>query len=301
MGVVFLLVLAFGPDVIASGPAIDQPEAVADAIQTPVPTPWLPGSVGVIALALVGASGIWRLRDQSLEERSRIDPLAALGLFLAYMLLSVIAAQVAYAMRGIENIELTATKDIVIVVGSSYLVQVLMIIGYLMLVVRRPRMSWIRSVGVGVIAIALTIPIVMGTTAVLRWIMSIVQNEPIDQIGHSTLDQMLAAPRDGWLIMQMLLVTIGAGIVEEVAYRGVVQQGLRSVGIGPWPAIIATSLIFAGMHASVVDAEAIVGLFLLSLALGWACERTGRLSACTTMHVLFNATNLVLAMLLHAT
>jgi ABC-2 type transport system permease protein len=75
------------------------------------------------------------------------------------------------------------------------------------------------------------------------------------------------------------------------------QGALVQANLGRWPAIVATSAIFALMHGGIAQPHAIPALFTLSLALGWVYERTGRLTAPIVMHALFNAANLGLALL----
>ena len=51
------------------------------------------------------------------------------------------------------------------------------------------------------------------------------------------------------------------------------------------------------MHLTIVEPYALVVLFVLSVGLGWAYEKSGRLTAPVTMHLLFNVANLALAFL----
>jgi len=81
-------------------------------------------------------------------------------------------------------------------------------------------------------------------------------------------------------------------------YRGVLQEALRRLGIGAWPAVLGVSAIFTLLHATVVPWHGLVGLAAISIAFGWVYERTGRLTASITLHMLFNAGNLAVAMTL---
>ncbi len=46
------------------------------------------------------------------------------------------------------------------------------------------------------------------------------------------------------------------------------------------------------MHVGVARWHALAALLVLSIGLGWVYEKTGRLTAAISMHVLFNAANL---------
>ena len=91
-------------------------------------------------------------------------------------------------------------------------------------------------------------------------------------------------------------LVLAAPIIEEVMYRGLLQQVIVSVGIRRWPAIIITSVFFALMHIDAAQPHAVLALFVLSLGFGLVYERTGRLLAPIVMHALFNAANLALGL-----
>lgn len=59
-----------------------------------------------------------------------------------------------------------------------------------------------------------------------------------------------------------------------------------------WAGIVATSLVFAALH----ETWSIPVIFLLSLALGYLYERTGNLWTAITVHLGFNAFNMMLAL-----
>lgn len=100
--------------------------------------------------------------------------------------------------------------------------------------------------------------------------------------------------RGGWLVLLGLVVIVGAPIVEEIVYRGVVQPGLvaswgRSVGI------VVTAVLFAAIHMQPVE---LPGLFVFALVLGWARHSTGTIGTSIVTHMAFNATGLALVVLL---
>ena len=144
-------------------------------------------------------------------------------------------------------------------------------------------------------ALAITWPIVNAVGWAAARIAFLGTHEPTDPVAHETLHLLLASPRDAWFAVMVVLVTLVTPVVEEVMYRGLIQDAARRVGLGPWPAILATSFVFASMHWQNTAPHAVAGLFVLSLGFGWAFERTGRLVAPIIMHVLFNAGNLAIA------
>lgn len=123
---------------------------------------------------------------------------------------------------------------------------------------------------------------------------------PPETTAHSTLRLLAEGPSAGgvWWWALVGAVTIGAPIVEEVVYRGMLQTALRRAMGGAWRAVVASSLVFTVMHAGVAEPHALVTLLVLSLAFGAAYERTRRLWVPITMHALFNAANIAGAVLL---
>lgn len=157
----------------------------------------------------------------------------------------------------------------------------------------------VPSIVAGVVGLILALPAVQLVstlgTLLQRWISGI---DP-DPLAHDTLQLLMSQPADlGWWLIALGAV-LGAPLLEEIIYRGFLQQGMRRLGIAPWIAIMATSALFALMHLPAIPADgrlsALAGLFTLSIALGMLRERAGRLTPCIVAHALFNAFNLLLA------
>jgi membrane protease YdiL (CAAX protease family) len=123
-----------------------------------------------------------------------------------------------------------------------------------------------------------------------------VSGESPDPIAHATLQLLVDSERDGWLVVLLGLVILVVPIVEELLYRGLLQDALVRAGLGRWGGIGLTGLAFALMHYTAAAPHAVAALFVLGLGFGWAYERTGRLIAPIVMHVLFNLGNVLLAM-----
>lgn len=110
----------------------------------------------------------------------------------------------------------------------------------------------------------------------------------------------LRSPELLLLLAPLSVLLVGPG--EELLYRGVIQGRLRPV-LGPWGAIVATSALFAPIHAfglsgSALGVLAMLGtIFLLSLVLGTLYEYTENLLVPALVHGLYNASQFVLAYL----
>ena len=90
------------------------------------------------------------------------------------------------------------------------------------------------------------------------------------------------------------LIIITAVVVvpafEEMLFRGLFQTWLRSLTGKPWLAILICSGMFAVIHA---DAGHWPALLALSMAMGYAYEKSGSLFRPIFIHSLFNATSII--------
>lgn len=110
-----------------------------------------------------------------------------------------------------------------------------------------------------------------------------------DRVERSARD--LAENAHGaWVLALVLVVVIGAPLVEELVYRGLLQ-GAVARRVHRVVAIVAVAAWFALVHFRPVEYP---GLFAFGLVLGVLAMRTGRLGASVLAHVAFNATGLAM-------
>ena len=124
-----------------------------------------------------------------------------------------------------------------------------------------------------------------------------------ETIGHQTLQTIVQSDQTLWQFAMICVVVLAVPIVEELLYRGIVQELLSRLRIGRrqfghWPAILVTSLVFTSMHLSAADWNVLPALFVLSIALGWVYARSGRLLAPIALHAAFNGFNVAMGMLM---
>lgn len=102
------------------------------------------------------------------------------------------------------------------------------------------------------------------------------------------------AANGGWVVVLFLIVVVGAPVVEEIVYRGLLQQGLDR-SLSPSVALIVTAAVFAAIHLQPIEFP---GLFAFALVLGWAYRKTQRLGLPIITHMAFNASGLFAVMVL---
>ena len=105
--------------------------------------------------------------------------------------------------------------------------------------------------------------------------------------------QELADKANGWtVVLLFLVVAIGAPVVEELVYRGLLQRSMATV-TGAAPALVLTSIWFALIHFTPVEYP---GLFVAGLGFGAGLLLTNRIGPSIVTHAAFNATGLTLAL-----
>jgi membrane protease YdiL (CAAX protease family) len=95
-----------------------------------------------------------------------------------------------------------------------------------------------------------------------------------------------------WTVPILLLSAARASIQEEFIVLGYLFARLRRIGWGPWPIIVATSLLRASYHLY-QGPGAFVGNFAMGMLFGWLFTRTRRLMPFLVAHFLIDATAFV--------
>jgi membrane protease YdiL (CAAX protease family) len=92
------------------------------------------------------------------------------------------------------------------------------------------------------------------------------------------------------VVLLVLIVGVGAPIVEEVFYRGLFQRALLKRGLPPVAAIGINALVFGASHGQLLQLPALV---LFGAVAGVLAHRSGRLGPAITAHVAFNMVTVV--------
>lgn len=232
------------------------------------------GWVGLVLLGLVVGVGTASVLGGATElERQAITMLVAYSaqLILIGLILYYLFARIQVSPKGRENFPERKT----ISSGS---------------------MGW--ALGIGVLGFIVAFPMAQALGMLAGAVQRRLTGMDPDAIGHQTLQALKDSPADVWGLVIMVIVVVVTPVIEEFAYRGLVQQGFRRLGANRPIAIVITSCLFVFMHVPALPGtsifSAVVTLLVLSIVFGWLFERTGRLAAPIVAHGLFNALNLIL-------
>ncbi len=308
IGVALLPFLLCADQLIAASGGIDHPALALDQHPAPAVPPglqvtaWAAAALAPVVIALVIWRRWYRLRAVPLRPLP-FTPLMGGALFIAMILLGIVGshfAQVAWAIDFPAEGEPFPLADQAKLSLGAYGGQAVAVALFAWARHRAEGLERLKlgtAVLIGAGGLLLVYPMfqaaAIGAEAVARYLWG----ETAPPLAHDTLASLVASKRDIWFVITLALVIVAAPIVEEVMYRGLLQETLRLLGLSRWLAILTTSALFAGMHLTIVEPYALVPLFVLSVGLGWAYEKSGRLTAPVTMHLLFNVANLTLAFL----
>jgi membrane protease YdiL (CAAX protease family) len=113
-----------------------------------------------------------------------------------------------------------------------------------------------------------------------------------DEVGESA--ESLTDRATGWgVLLLILLVVVGAPIVEELFFRGLVMRSIQA-RYSDWLALVGSALLFALVHFNPLTFPA---LAMFGLVLGYLAQRTRRLGMSVFAHAGFNATTVALLLL----
>ena len=259
-----------------------------------------------VSIFVLWRTGCWRLRapDGPLGSPWRIPAVASLGLFGLGMLgggLAISLIPSSWIPPSTAPLRSMALIGWAATIGSLlFCVPALLLARSLPLPEgATPPTTARRGIWMGVAGFLIAIPLIQ-TGAILGQLVQQWLSEATPRlIAHETLDALVSVTPDIWWWMVAANAVIGAPIIEEILYRGFLQQAFRRVGVGAWPAILLTGSIFALMHYTVLPPDtaisALTALLLLAIALGMIRERTGLIAPCIIAHAIFNALNLGLA------
>lgn len=114
----------------------------------------------------------------------------------------------------------------------------------------------------------------------------------LDQSLGQPARQLTGGSSGAGLAVVGLLVALGAPIVEELFFRGLLLRSLERAfgfmpkGFGATLAIVVSAVIFGLVHAETLQ---LLGLVAFGLVLGTLAHTTGRLGPSTVAHAAFNA------------
>jgi len=136
-------------------------------------------------------------------------------------------------------------------------------------------------------------PLILAAVTVTIYLAKLFTNQDYQMQQHQQLEMITEYPQLPVRIMIVFVAVVIAPLLEEMMFRGFVQTTIRSflnIRNSAWPAIAASSVFFALMHA---DPSHWPSLFILGVCLGYSYEKSGSLFRPIFIHLFFNTISIV--------
>ncbi len=206
----------------------------------------------------------------------------------------ILGALVLSALGGGSGEPLTPIR-----LAAVALVSWLALLGAVVAVARSEGVGWLGAVGLGTVPrfrigdlLAVVAGIIAQTVLIPAVYLPLRAVWPDafapDRLSDTARDLVDAADGAG-IVLLIVVVAVGAPLVEEIVYRGLLQRSLAARVGGP-SAILLVSGLFALIHLRWVE---LPGLFVAGLLFGLCLHRTGRLGTAILAHAAFNLTGLI--------
>jgi CAAX protease family protein len=108
-----------------------------------------------------------------------------------------------------------------------------------------------------------------------------------DLVTTFQLESYSTAVNEGWLPAMLIAAIVIAPAGEEIMFRGFLFHGWARSERSAWPAIVAISTLWAGLHVQ-YDWTGVLQIFVIGLFLGWIRLRSGSTLLTFLLHALFN-------------
>lgn len=160
-----------------------------------------------------------------------------------------------------------------------------------------PWRGW--AIGLGVLVLASPVLLVISDLALV--LTALFEPTPPEPIAHQSLILIVEHMTDPWAIAVIIGAVVGAPVLEETIYRGLLQTAIVRALQSRWWGVVLTSTLFALMHRASpepVPWRAIPSIFAVGMVCGMIRERrSGGLTGAIAFHAGFNAANIGIAML----
>jgi membrane protease YdiL (CAAX protease family) len=147
-----------------------------------------------------------------------------------------------------------------------------------------------KDFGMAIVNLYTVWPLIYGSFWISIYVGKLIYGPEFEMSKHEQLEVLTQYPQLSVKIATITAAAVIAPIFEEMLFRGMFQSIIRSFVFNPWLAIILTSIFFASIHA---NAGHWPTLFILSVSLGYAYEKSGSILRPIFMHFIFNTTSLV--------
>lgn len=271
---------------------------------------------GLCISLVISSLAYWKGYFRALppKQNSRISFFDVFAAILMFFVVKLIIGPATFVVLYTFYTGVAMTKELLLadptyqgILNAITIVQ-LAICYFLYLLIFRPKLGPIafgksvqpwRDIRIGILSWVIAYPWVFTVTQGMEGLVNYLSPGPsIEQDAVQFFRELMIDPPI--LVMTLFLIAIIVPIVEEIIFRGLLQQWLKEL-MPPVSAIFLTAFAFSLAHFSSMQSYSnlpiITGLFTLSLFLGYLRERQGTLLAPIALHATVNTITLIIIIL----
>ncbi|MGD9705272.1 MAG: lysostaphin resistance A-like protein [Acidimicrobiia bacterium] len=147
------------------------------------------------------------------------------------------------------------------------------------------RFRWIDLAGVPLGVLTQLVLLELVYWPLRSWFPDQFDKDAVEEPARNLFDRL----NGGWLVLLVVIVVVGAPVIEELLYRGLIFRTLDGL-IAPQLAVLGSAIWFAAAHFQMIQ---FAGLVVIGIVLALCAQRTGRLGMSILAHAGFNATTVL--------
>jgi len=262
---------------------------------------WLAGLV-LFASWLLNTSLGTKALINSLPRRNSMPPyLPLVPLLLWFGAVSMIILLVQKLTPGLQGWQKIFRDHLVMSIGAVVTMAAMMFLAHIHFARRLKGFGLnIKTIAkdfvMAILYLLATWPLMMAAITMTMFFARLLSGQDYQMQQHEQLELITEYQQIPVRMMIVFVAVVIAPLLEEMLFRGFIQTTIRSyfsTRNNAWPAIAASSVFFAIMHA---DPGHWPALFVLGLCLGYSYEKSGSLFRPIFIHLFFNAYSIATAL-----
>ena len=266
---------------------------------------WLAGLILFACWLLDTSLGTKALADSKPRRNSMPPflPLVPLLLWFGGVAMAVVLVQ--KLTPGLQGWQKLFTDHLVMSIGAIVTIAVMLFLAHVHFARQLKGFGLnfrtiVKDFFVAIMNLLATWPIMMAAITMTMFVAELIWGSEYQMQQHQQLEMISEYTQLPLRIMIVFVAVVIAPLLEEMLFRGFVQTTIRSfinIRNSAWPAIAASSALFAIMHE---DPGHWPALFILGVCLGYSYEKSGSLLRPIFIHLFFNAYSVLTALFLNA-
>ncbi len=261
---------------------------------TALDTIWLAGLILLACWLLDTSLGTKALADSQPRRNSMPPYLPLVPLLLWFGAVSMAVALVQKLTPGLQGWQKIFTDNLVMSIGAVVTIAAMMFLAHIHFARRLKGFGLniktiFKDFFMAIVNLLAVWPLILAAVTVTIYFAKLFTDQDYQMQQHQQLKMITEYPQLPLRIMIVFVAVVIAPLLEEMMFRGFVQTTIRSfinIRNSAWPAIAASSVFFAMMHA---DPGHWPSLFILGVCLGYSYEKSGSLLRPIFIHLFFNA------------